>query len=109
MCFNIVRFVVSLDGLLDERAKGVCTHEVPLEKGGTKDYLHAIEEDPAKEESSYLAAGIWVRSERRSLGWRDKPTDTHKSGSFKNSSEDGFSRPRIFQAMKVYLANDPRN
>lgn len=43
---------------------------------------------------------------RAEVGRRDKLIDAHKSGSFKNSSEDGFSRPRIFQAIKVYLVND---
>lgn len=30
----------------------------------------------------------------------------YKSGSFGNSSEDGSSRPRIFQVMNVFSVND---
>lgn len=65
VCFNIVRFVVSLNGFRDEREKGeACTGEVSPEKGGGEDYLHAVEENPAEKKSSYLTAGVGVRSEQ---------------------------------------------
>jgi len=64
MCFNIVRFirsVASLDRLRNERAKGgIGTREVFLEEGAGEDYLYAVEEDPAKKESSYLATRIGI-------------------------------------------------
>lgn len=64
MCFGIVRFVgsvASLDKLCSERAKGgTGTREVFLEEGVGEYYLYAVEEDPAKKESSYLATRIGI-------------------------------------------------
>lgn len=50
-------------------------------------------------------AAIWrlgLVYDQRGAGRRNEWSDIHKSGLFKNSSEDGSSRPGIFQAMKVY-------
>lgn len=70
--------------------------------------MRAVEEDPSEKESRYLTAGIGtIRAEDRQ---GDESIDTYKSGFAKNSSEDGFSKPRIFQAMKVsFVNNRPRN
>ena len=83
--------------------------EVFSEQGGGKNDLHAVEEYPPKKEGSHLTAGIDSRSERRT-GGGGKSIGTYKSGFFKNSADDGSSRPRIFQAIKAPFASDcPRN
>jgi hypothetical protein len=66
MCFDIVRFVkfvrsvASLDGPGDKREKGGAGALEVFPEGAGEDYLHAVEEDPAKKESSYLAARIVI-------------------------------------------------
>jgi len=73
MCFDIVGFVrsvASLGGFRNEREnRGAGTREFFLEKGAEEDYLYAVEEDPAKKESSYLAAGL---AYDQSGGWRER-------------------------------------
>ena len=61
-CFDIIRFVTSLDRFCDEREKRVaCACEIFLEKGGGDDNLHTVEENPSQEESSNLVARIGIR------------------------------------------------